>query len=174
MERDAGLHALAAAKIDAWAGLPPDVTLEVIRISLPVVPDMSGHGRLGASGRSFAWVAAEASAYEGGLRIYVDDDDRVVLVDGRDPVTDSGAPLIAPDLGDPDAVLDTTIGPVMVTGGERVYSGRGLALQVSPGNGAIVAVFGFAPTTIGDYLQRLRPEVARWSRFPGSPTRRHP
>ncbi len=159
------LHALAVADLDGWAGLPPDLTLADARADLAVVAEIGGRARLGAARAPLAWVAAESSVYVGGLRLYVDGE-RVLVVEGRDPMDAAGEPLGGPDLGEPELVLDTLVGPARVPGLEHVYAGRGLAVHLSPGERGLRAVLGFAPTTVEDWVERLRPEQAGRSRFP--------
>jgi hypothetical protein len=84
---------------------------------------------------------------------------RVLLLEGRDPIDAEGAPLAAPELGQPEATLDTTLGRLWLENGERVFPGRGLALRVNPANELLLGVIGFAPTTLSEYEQRLRPVV---------------
>jgi len=162
MAAASSLAALAAVQLDDWAGLPSELTLDAARAELAVVPELTGRARLGARLASLAWVAVESNVYEGGLRLYVEGD-RVVLVEARDPVTEGDEPFTAPKLGAPDLTLED---------GELVFAARGLALQVSPGTDVLRAVLAFAPTTAEDYVERLRPEAVRRSRFPASHARR--
>src|SRR5262249_27465142 len=111
------------------------------------------------------WLAAESSVYTGGLRLYVEND-RVLVVEGRDPVARSGEPVHAPELGEATLVLDALVGPVRLPRTELVLPERGLSGQLSSRHLQLRAVLGFAPTTAEDWMERLRPEQAARTRFP--------
>lgn len=151
------LRSFAAADVADWQGLPAGLALadvaEVLALS-----DVTGRGALGEERRTAIWVAGSSPVYRGGLRVW-HDGDAVVVLEGRDPFDAEGKPLVAPDAGEPEAVLDTVLGRLRLPGGERVYAGRGLALRVNPGNGVLLGVLGFVPTTADDYRARLRPEL---------------
>ena len=154
----AELRCFAAADAACWPGLPAGLALEDVAAVLPLAEDVRGEGVLGQERRPAAWVGAESSTYEGGVRVW-HEGGRVLVLEGRDPVDEDGAPLAAPDLGRPEARLDTVLGPLVLPGGERVYAARGLALRVNPENGLLLGVLAFAPTTAQDYRARLRPEL---------------
>ena len=85
-----------------------------------------------AVGRS--WVAGESAGYGGGVRVWLDDEsDRVVLVEGINPLGTVGSPFPAPELGTPDAVFDAVLGPVRSGTPNGCHADRGLALHVFPG-----------------------------------------
>ena len=75
--------------------------------------------------------------------------------------TPGANPLSAPELGEPEAVLDSVLARVRLPGGERVYAQRGLALRVNPENRLLLAMLGFAPTDAADYAARIRPELSK-------------
>jgi len=162
------LHALAAAELGGWSGLPPDLTVEEAGAELVVAADVAGSARVGAARIPVCWLAAESSVYTGGLRLYVEND-RVLVVEGRDPVARSGEPVHAPELGEATLVLDALVGPLRLPGTELVFPERGLAVQLSSGDLELRAVLGFAPTTADEWLERLRPEQAARTRFPLRP-----
>jgi hypothetical protein len=161
------LRALAAAELGSWSGLPPDLTVEEAGAELVVAADVAGAARLGAARIPVSWLAAESSVYAGGLRLYVEDD-RVLVVEGRDPAAPSGEPLRGPELGEPALVLDALVGPMRLSGTELVFPERGLAVQLSADLG-LRAVLGFAPTTAEEWVERLRPEQTGRTRFPLPP-----
>jgi hypothetical protein len=148
----------AAADLDGWRGLPPD-------LPRPKLEGPVGRGALGEEQRAAGWVAAESEVWEGGLRVW-HDDTSVLVLEGRDPVDAAGAPLSAPELGEPEAVLDTFLGRLPLAHGELVYASRGLALRVNPENGLLLGALGFAPTTVEEYRARLRPSVPPPRRLP--------
>ena len=145
------LRQFAAADLAGWRGLPAG-------LALPKLEGAVGSGALGDEQHPAGWVAAESEAWEGGLRLW-HDEGSVLALEGHDPVDAAGAPLAAPGLGEPDAVLDTFLGRLALARGELVYASRGLALRVNPENGLLLGAVGFAPTTVGDYRARLRPSV---------------
>jgi hypothetical protein len=152
------VSAFVAADLDAWPGLPALVTLTDLAGLLDADADHLRLGTAGEPSRSRSWVAAASSIYSGGLRVWLDEDDeRVVALEGRRPVDASGDPRRAPMLPEPDARLAVAFGPARVPGEEAVYAGRGLAVEVHPGSGALLGVFGFTPTTLEDYRSRIRP-----------------
>jgi len=155
--RDA-LRAFAAADARAWPGMPAGLALGDVAAVLPLAEDVWGEGVLGEERRRAAWVGAESSVYEGGVRVW-HESELVLVLEGRDPVDADGEPLVAPDVGRPDALLDTVLGRLVLPGGERVYAARGLALRVNPENCLLLGVLAFAPTTPEDYSARLRPEL---------------
>jgi hypothetical protein len=159
------LHALAAAELGGWSGLPAGLSLEEAGAELVVAADVAGTARLGAARIPVSWLAAESSVYAGGLRLYLEDD-RVVVVEGRDPTMRSGEPARAPELGEPALVLDALVGPLRLPGTELVFPERGLAVQLGSGDPGLRAVLGFAPTTAEEWVERLRPEQAGRTRFP--------
>lgn len=157
------VEAFAAADLLALAalgGLPAAVA--PADLPFAVDPGATGRGVLGA-GTRHAWVAAESGVYEGGARAWLDDDGAVVLLEGEDPVDGAGEPLLLPDLGEPEVLLEAVLDRLVLDGGERAYPSRGLVVRVNPANAVVLGVLVFAPTTPEDYLARLRPrqEVRR-------------
>lgn len=148
-----------AADVSTWTGLPADAATALgIDVGEAFVLD----GQLGDPPSSTSWTPLATHRFTDGLRAWFDDE-RVILIEGRMPVGDDGEFLGIPDLGEPDAALDFTFGPLTIVGGERVYASRGLAVCVNPRSGVLLAIRGFAPTTPDDYRHRLRavpePEV---------------
>jgi hypothetical protein len=162
------LRALAAAEIGSWSGLPPGLTVEEAGAELVVAADVAGTAWLGAARIPATWLAAESSVYAGGLRLYVEDD-QVLVVEGRDPTAQSGESVRAPELGEPALVLEALVGPLRLPGTELVFPERGLAVQLGSGDPGLRAVLGFAPTTAEEWIERLRPEQAGRTRFPLRP-----
>jgi len=152
------ISAFLAADVEAFSGLPADLRLSDLETLLEFDRSDLRHGDAGNPSGARLWLPAETTTYHGGLRLWLDDDaDRVVLLEGLNPLGDDGEPALAPNLGEPDAVFDAVLGPLQVPDAERVYAGRGLAVQVYAGTGVLVGVLGFAPTTIEDYRSRLQP-----------------
>jgi hypothetical protein len=145
---------------DAWEPLPSEVDLRDLEPSLDLAPDVRGRDVLGSERREAAWLAAGSLAYEGGIVVWLDGD-AVVALEGRDPISASGEAPLAPDFGTPEATLDTLLGDIILSNGEWVFASRGVALRVNPGNGLLLGVVAFAPTTADEYMRRIRPIPAR-------------
>lgn len=148
----------AAADVEGWQGLPAGLALAELEAFLPVAGGATGSGFLGEERRPARWMFAASELYRGGLRVW-HDESGVLVLEGRDPFDDTGSPLSAPDLGEPEAVLDTALGRLLLAGGEQVYATRGLVLRVNPENGLLLGVLGLARATVEDYLARLRPDM---------------
>jgi hypothetical protein len=152
------LSAFLAADVEAFTGLPADLHLSDLEHVVAFDRSDLRQGESGNPGGARLWLAAETATYHGGLRLWLDaDGERVVLLEGLNPLDHEGEPATAPDLGEPDGVFDAVLGPLHVADAERVYVDRGLAVQVYAGTGVLVGVLGFAPTTIQDYRSRLQP-----------------
>lgn len=164
------LQRLAAAEFDGWTGLPAGLSLGDVDAVLSLEDGASGRGLLGDERNAAEWVAAESEHYEGGVRVW-HEGGAVLVIEATDPA-EAGRPLTAPDLGEPEATLDTALGPLVLEGGELVYASRGLSLRVNPDNGILLGAFAFAPTTLEDYRARLRPHLPPTQRLPLHASRR--
>jgi hypothetical protein len=134
----------AGATVDDFAELAPD-------IARPVA------GWIGDPPRRAGWLSCYSTSYSGGLRLWVDDSSPLLL-EGTLPIAPDGTPLRLPDdLGEADAVLDTVLDVAPIPAGELVFADRGLAVRYNPANRLLLGLRGFAPTSITDYIQRLRP-----------------
>ena len=159
------LRLFAAADVADWAGLPAVLPLADAAAALTLESGAAGVGSLGDEHRRAQWISIPSQVFAGGLRLW-HDGDLVLVVEGHDPVDAAGAPLAAPDAGEPEATLDTFLGRLRLEGGERVYASRGLALRVNPENGLLLGAIGFAPSAADEYRTRLRPEVGRQRLLP--------
>ncbi|KJL41949.1 hypothetical protein [Microbacterium trichothecenolyticum] len=160
---DALSRLLDAADVSGWTGLPADAA-ETLGIVAGTASTFDG--LLGDPPAVTSWVPLATRSFSDGLRAWVREG-RVVLVEGVMPVDGDGGLLAIPELGEPDAELDHVFGPLTITGGERVYAARGLAVCVNPNSGVLLAVRGYAPTTPEDYRRRLRPVPVPELRFAG-------
>ena len=166
------VSAFAAVDLAAVNDLPAEVGLDDLAPYLTLDRHDVGRGQAGTPVTGRSWVAAEAPVYDGGVRLWLEEDTaRVVLLEGLSPWGADGSPHLAPELGVPDAVFDAVLGPVLVRDAERVYAGRGVAVHVAPETGVLVRVAVFAPTTVEDYRTRLRPHHEPLRRFPGRASR---
>jgi hypothetical protein len=152
------LRAFEAADLAEWQGLSPALSLGDVAAALLLETEARVPGHLGEERRPAERIAARSSTYAGGLFVW-HDGGHVLMLEGRDPFDGGGDPLVAPELGEPDEVLDSVLGRLSLPGGERVYAGRGLAVRVNPENGVLLGVLGFAPTDARTYRARLRPEL---------------
>ena len=170
---DLALATFTVADVAAVTGLPGEVSLDDLAPFLTIDRDDVGRGQAGNPAKGRSWVAADVPAYDGGVRLWLDEDDtgRVVVVEGLSPRDGDGMPALAPELGEPDAVFDAVLGPVLVRDAERVYADRGLALHVFPETGAVIRVLVFTPTTVEDYQMRLQPHHEPLRKFPGRVSR---
>ena len=152
------IEAFLRADVRAWRGLPP-VTVGDLTDLLGLTADDAFPGDAGDPPTQRVSLAADSGVYAGGLRVWLDPDhtDRVVLLEGTEPMDADEEFWTAPDLGEPEALLEVALGPFWFTGGEQVHADRGLAVRVNPDNGLLLGVLGFAPTTAADYRSRLRP-----------------
>jgi hypothetical protein len=151
------LQRLAGGELDGWTGLPGGLVLADVGAVMPLGHGASGNGVLGDEHRDAQWVAAASERYQGGVRVW-HDGGAVLVIEARDP-TEAGRLPTAPDLGEPEATLDTTLGMLVLEGGELVYASRGLSLRVNPANRILLGVLAFAPTSAADYGARLRPDL---------------
>jgi hypothetical protein len=158
----AALAAFAEGDIADWEGLPPNLLVADLAEVATLDPADVRVGDTGDPARAGRWVPVATEHFAGGLRAWVDGD-HVVALEGIHPLDGDGEFEPAPDLGRPDVALETTIGPLVLEGGERVYGARGLALRVNPANGLLLGIVGFTPTTADDYRTHVRPvpEVTR-------------
>lgn len=141
-----------AADVSTWTGLPTDAATALgIDVGEVLVVD----GLLGEPPSSTSWTALATHRFTDGLRAWLDDE-RVILIEGHMPAGDDGELLGIPELGRPDAALDLVFGPLTIASGELVYASRGLAVCVNPRSRVLLAIRGFAPTTLEEYLHRLR------------------
>ncbi len=147
----------AAVHLDGWRGLPAGLRVADAAF-LGADPARALTGTVGDPPRTARWLPCASSTYRHGMRIWVDYDD-IVLIEGDHPMSDADALVAAPDLGEPDARLDTVLDTLVLDDGELVYAARGLALRVNPGNGLLLGVRGFVPTSVDDYVTRLRPQL---------------
>jgi hypothetical protein len=151
------LRAFAVADLTDWCGVPGDLGVAYVGAALPLDEALTGEGFLGEERRPASWLRAESATYRGGLRVW-HENGRVLLIEGRDPVDEDGEPVVVPDLGEPEVALDAAVGRLLVTGGERVYALRGLAVRVHPENGALLCAMGFAIATADFYRAQRRPD----------------
>ena len=164
-----GLRSFAAGSVAGWQGLPSGLRLDDLTADFELDPDFRLPGERGRPSAPGTWVPAESAVFDGGLRLWLDGDE-VVVVEGVHPLGPDGQFTMAPDLGQPEAVLDGVLGPLVLENGEHVYAGRGLSVRVNPENGLLLGLLGFVSITVDDYVARLRPVLVPTPLVPGAVT----
>lgn len=154
MTCDEARRAIEARQYVGWRGLP-DACSAADLFGIPA-DDEWGTRRLGSE--SARQRLLDIEGYHRPLLSVRND--AVVLFDGAYPKLEGGWDALRADLGDPVERLDYQDGTIVVTGGERVYPDRGIAVFVSSDASEIYHVAVFAPTTIDVYKDRLRPSYA--------------
>lgn len=143
-----------------WTGLAPGLNVDDLTTAGVIIdPELTGTGTLGSAEVPAQWFAAESFVYEHGVRVWVRDD-QVVLITGDLPVGPDGEPPVAgglDELGPPERVFGSYLGRVQLEDAEQVFAARGLALTINPENNLVLSVYGFAPTTVDDYERTVRP-----------------
>jgi hypothetical protein len=150
------LASFAAVDVPGWPGLPAALTVAELAAVVDLDTDGVQPGELGDPPRACGWMWLPGEHYAEGLRAWVEGDS-VLALEGLVPVASSDALMPAPDLGAPDVTFDALLGPLVLSGGERVFAARGLAVRVNPRTGVLLGLVGFAPTSAEDYRSRLRP-----------------
>ena len=150
------------AALVEWTGLAPAMSVEDLTgLGVVIDRDFTGTGALGSDQVAARWFAAESFGYESGVRVWVIDDE-CVLIEAQFPIDDDGNPTIAGDLagfGAADGALDTFLGRVRIPRAEHVYASRGLTISVNPETDMVLSIYGYQATTFRDYEQRIRPPV---------------
>ena len=153
---------LATAAVQRWAGLPAISADDALaELGLAYDPALAQWSLRGEPPTEARWIGAPSRRFAGGLRLWLADDDTVELVEAMRPLADDGSAIAAPDLGSAEAAIDLDIDGTVLARGELVYAARGLAVRCDPKNRALLGLLGFAPTSLDDYLARLRPAPER-------------
>lgn len=157
MTCESARRAIEARQFVGWRGLPVGCRAE----ELTGVPfdDAWGMRRLGDQLEPARMRLLEVGGYYRPLATVRDG--AVVMFDGTNPVLDGGLAALDADLGAPEASRDFVYGTTPMAGGERIYATRGITLFVNPENQFVVHVAVYAPTTVADYLARLRPSLTK-------------
>lgn len=168
-----GVATLVTGDLDAVVGLMAPTTLGDVRGVLDISAVRTATNRLGTERREVdsysATLPDSPLCFAGGIWVYAVGE-HVVLIAGRDPHPSDdhdggGEQVAAPDLGEPATRLDAAIGTLMIPDSELVYPAKGVALRVDPDDGQLMAVLLFEPTTVDDYVRRVRPSAEPWRRL---------
>lgn len=154
---DTARRAIEARRFIGWQGLPPACTPDQL---VGVAFDETwGLRKLGDRFEPTRMRLLELAGY---YRPLVNvRDGAVVMVDGYNPELDGGWPALASDLGTPEASRDFVHGTTPMAAGEHIHAARGITVWVNPDNQFVVHVAVYAPTTVDDYLARLRPSLSK-------------
>lgn len=147
--------AIAGRDLRGWSGLPPGVSYASFDARFPRFVDAEAVGRLGRTHEPAGYRVHVAEGYPDNLKAWFRGP-TLVLVEAALPRLVHSVPDLMADLGDPADRLDDVWGVLTVPGGTRVYPGRGIAVFVGP-EGQLLRVSLFAPVTLDEYLDRLRP-----------------
>lgn len=147
------LTAFVERRLAEWTGLPPGCRLDDLTASAPLANEGIGSGVVG--GRPLQYRMVVASGYPRPVRAWLDGD-ALVILDAEYPDPTGRLVTEIERLGEPEARLDTTWEVLELRGAEWVYPSRGIAAFVNPDNRIVLRLVGFGPTTLPDYLGRLR------------------
>lgn len=150
------LKAFAWPHIEGWHGLPAGCEVSHVGKVLTVPDDgWRGSGYLGDIHRELSWLSASGGGFPDSVRVWLDGA-HVVLMET--PIRGKPADFRAAvaKLGPPAAKLDSYFN-VKMEKSEWVYPDRGLTLFVDPDDQIPLRIAVYAPTTLDDYRQRVRP-----------------
>src|SRR4030095_1355848 len=86
---------------------------------------------------------------------------KVVMFDGMNPELKCEWNTLSADLGVPETTFDWTHGTVEMKKGERIYAARGITVFLNPENDFLVYISVYTPTTVEEYVNKLRPHRAK-------------
>jgi hypothetical protein len=139
----------------AFHGLPP-CTREELASALGTTP-LPGEGRsqLGTPGRTLAFIVIPMAGTHRSAKVWVDGKWVVSMMIQLPPVPNVAVLFQA--LGAPAARLDGQWDVVRVLQGEWVWPDRGLTLVFDNSGSKVVRAYFYAPTSVADWKDRLRP-----------------
>lgn len=152
MTCDAAGRVIEARRFVGWHGLPAGCTPEAT-FGIPL-DERWGNQKLGTAFEPARTRLLEIGGYYRPMA-YVRDG-RLVMFDGMSSDLEGGWPLLAADLGEPEATLDWVFGTVPMPGGERIHARRGITVLLNPENDVVVYVSVYQATSVDEYVQRLR------------------
>lgn len=157
MTCDSARGAIEARRFVGWRGLPAGCRPE--QLAGVAFDDDWGVRALGEARAPARMRLLDVAGYYRPLVTVRDG--AVVMIDGMNPQLDGGWAALEADLGAPEASRDFVFGTTPMAGGERIYASRGITVFVNPDNQLVVHVALYAPTTVTDYLARLRPDLTK-------------
>ncbi len=154
MDCDRALELFSQQAFDEWHGLPAECRFADISRKFQLVADARGQSRLGDRQASFAVVTV--SGYTEPVRVWLDDADRVVLMDVEYPSMRLAPGDLLRVLGEPAAKLDTYWGTIELDAAEWVYPDRGLVLFINPDTNEVLRLGVFPATSLDGYEREFR------------------
>lgn len=153
MTCDAARHAIETHRFTGWRGLPQHCTPDAL-FGIPF-DDQWGKQPLGSDFAPARTHLLELGGYYRPMA-YVREG-HAVMFDAMTPALDGGWPVLAADLGTPEATFDWVFGTTPMAGGEHVYASRGITIFLNPDNNTVVYISVYASTTCAEYAKNLRP-----------------
>lgn len=163
---DAALQAFSGRDLALLTGLPEETTLEDAATLLGADPQRFGRWFLGEGYHEAFYCPVAVDGYRGRVRIWFRDG-TVLKIQGEWPDPAPGQARVLADLGEPEDVVDYRLDTLVVTGGERVYADRGLAVRVAPADDLVQALSVFPATTAAAYREALGEAPDRYRESPG-------
>lgn len=155
------IDALVTMDFRDWRGLPEDCAVDALLAAFPGSPEAVGRGRIGNPGRTMSYRRLRYPKQPVPPRLWFDDN-RVVLIDIEHPKLPHAPDVLLDALGVPSGRLDFAFDILQVTGGERVYSDRGITVFYKENTDLIVRISLYAPTiAVSGYKTRYRLNLAR-------------
>jgi hypothetical protein len=134
------------------AGLAAQAPLNDVAEQLNADPAQFGRHFLGRPPRESFWCPATVDGFDGPVRIWFRDG-RVVKIEGE-------WPDLTPDdvaaLGPPEAELDYRRDVAVVTGGEKLWAARGVAIKLNRSGRQVIALSVFPATTVDGFTAGVR------------------
>ena len=154
MDCDRALDLFSQRAFDEWSGLPAECRLGNISRRFQLVAEERAQSRLGD--RQATFVVVRVSGYAEPVRVWLDDDDRVVLMDVEYPSTRLALADLLKVLGEPAGKLDTYWGTIELEAAEWVYPKRGLVLFINPDTNEVLRLGVFPATSTDGYEREYR------------------
>lgn len=151
------LRAFAESSFAGWVGLPRGCTMADVTDAFPLLNQGVGSGHLGRSQRQAEFRMVVAEGYAQPVRAWFDAGS-LIMLDAEQPEPGFDLSGLLEKLGPPDALLDFFWDVIEIEKGERVYAARGIVFFVNPGNGRLLRLTVFNPTTLDEYYENLRLE----------------
>lgn len=148
------LEQLARGDVADFEGLPAGVRVAEL------IPDFSpesepwGQATMGRQHRTARFISRK-SVTDHQLRVWFDAEYGVLSVDFDYPGLDLAPAELVERLGEPDAELPAA-DELFSRLRERVFATRGLSLISDYNDSFLVRIIAFPPTTLDDYIQRIR------------------
>lgn len=150
---EAARRAIESNSFAAWTGLPAECSAEALfGISFD---NQWGLEKLGATFQPARTHLLEINGYYAPTA-YVRDS-RPLMFDGMPTPVDGSWPPLAAALGPAQSINDFIYGTVTIPKGEHIYAKRGITIWMEPERQHVIYVAVYVPTTVDEYVKRLRP-----------------